>query len=153
MAYSLKAGEECEVWSSSEKKWVAAMIDEVLAEARMERGHALPQGAVKVVSAVGTKYLYPNQVEKALRRLTDSSKAISATMRFSKGDEVEIWSNSKGMWLEGVVDEVNETACVKSGFQVPVGCLKVTSAVGHKYVPAEKADGMLRPRNEGMGGA
>lgn len=65
---------------------------------------------------------------------------------FARGEALQVWSNSKGLWLDGVVEELFAEACEAEGYSVPAGTLKVRSSAGVKWVMAGQAPGVLRRR-------
>ncbi|CAE8629106.1 unnamed protein product, partial [Polarella glacialis] len=54
----------------------------------------------------------------------------TAVEGFAKGDSLQVWSNSKGEWLDGTVLEVFPVDCQAEGYKVPAGSLKVSSSAG-----------------------
>lgn len=60
---------------------------------------------------------------------------------FVKGEKVEVFSNSRKEWLEGVVNEVQVADAI-----FPNGAFKVTSAAGTKWVGAETARAVIKKK-------
>lgn len=63
---------------------------------------------------------------------------------FSKGDRLQIWSNTRGLWLDGAVEEAFPVACEAEGYSIPAGTLKVRSAAGVKWIMPGQAASVLR---------
>mmetsp|Transcript_106812 Transcript_106812/g.238330 ORF Transcript_106812/g.238330 Transcript_106812/m.238330 type:complete len:753 (-) Transcript_106812:7-2265(-) len=70
---------------------------------------------------------------------------------FSKGEAIEVWSNSRGAWLEGVVEEAFAVSCEAEGYRIPAGTLKVSSLAGVKWVMPGQEGAVLRRRLGGIG--
>merc|ERR1712048_1311110 len=66
------------------------------------------------------------------------------SMAFSKGEQVQVWSNSKGVWLDAVVTEAFSESCEAEGYTVPKGTLKVSFAHGIKWIMPGQAHSTLR---------
>ena len=63
-------GEVVEVWSNSLKSWISdAVVLEAPDRDCVIDGYAIPAGAVKVTSSAGTKWILPDQVPSALRKV------------------------------------------------------------------------------------
>ncbi|CAE8697316.1 unnamed protein product [Polarella glacialis] len=139
-----KKGEKVEVWSSSEGRWLEALVEEVFTEDCVSEGYVVPAGCIKVSSAIGVKFVPPEQIAKLLRELALAQRV------FRKGDRAEVWSSSLGRWFEAVIEEVYPTSCEVDGYAIPAGCIKAVSKVGVKYVPVEQASAVLRQLNPGV---
>ena len=63
---------------------------------------------------------------------------------FAKGQTLEVWSESKKVWLPGMVLAAYETATSTEGYDVPAGTVKVSSANGVKWVLPNQIQSMLR---------
>jgi len=64
---------------------------------------------------------------------------------YVKGDQVEVWSNSKKAWCtDGVVLEAPHVDCVIDGYAIPAGAVKVTSSAGTKWILPEQVPDVLR---------
>lgn len=63
---------------------------------------------------------------------------------FVPREQVEVWSESEGRWLQGVVDRVFATASEDNGYAVPAGVVRVTHPGGVKYVRKEQQASQLR---------
>lgn len=76
------------------------------------------------------------------------------TSAYRSGDHVQVWSNSRKLWLDGVVVAVYVTATVADGYSVSAGTVKVTSEAGVKWIIADLVDTQLRkvPHAVGAGG-
>ena len=67
---SFVKGEVVEVWSNSQKSWISgAVVLEAPDRDCVIDGYAIPAGAVKVTSSAGTKWILPDQVPSALRKV------------------------------------------------------------------------------------
>lgn len=77
-------GECVKVWSSSQNKWLDAIVKEIFTAASIEDHYKIPAGVVKVESAAGVKFVQPEQLGKLLRK-TDTVHTIhtAGTPRFS----------------------------------------------------------------------
>lgn len=65
---------------------------------------------------------------------------------FAAKDPVQVWSNSKKEWMDGVVLEAFPVKCEAEGYSVPAGTLKVSSAAGVKWIRPGQAASALRQR-------
>merc|ERR1719414_2741348 len=63
---------------------------------------------------------------------------------FARGEKVQVWSDSKQLWLGGVVKEVFLTDGKTEDFCVPAGSLKVSSEAGIKWIHPALAAQVLR---------
>mmetsp|Transcript_54268 Transcript_54268/g.126349 ORF Transcript_54268/g.126349 Transcript_54268/m.126349 type:complete len:410 (+) Transcript_54268:45-1274(+) len=70
--------------------------------------------------------------------------SMQPELPFAKGEPLQVWSNSKQLWLDGVVEEAFTSDCRAEGYSVPAGTLKVRSPAGVKWVMADKTAGVLR---------
>ncbi|CAE8664066.1 unnamed protein product, partial [Polarella glacialis] len=61
-----------------------------------------------------------------------------------KGDQVLAWSNSGKTWLGGCVDDILEEPLLLPDQIVPKGALKIRLARGLKFVPAPRAQELLK---------
>lgn len=69
---------------------------------------------------------------------------MAAVGGFRKGANIQVWSESEGRWLEGSIEETYDRKVVTDGFEVPAGCIKVSSSAGVKYLMPEQTSVMLR---------
>lgn len=67
-----------------------------------------------------------------------------ARCSFSDGERVQVWSNSRGAWLDGIVLEAFSVDCEADGYTVSAGTTKVSSAAGVKWVLPGQAAAVLR---------
>lgn len=68
----------------------------------------------------------------------------SAVSIFRPGEKVQVWSNTKGTWMDGVVQQVFVVPTLAEGFSVAAGTVKVVSGAGVKWVAPESIATMLR---------
>jgi len=79
--------------------------------------------------------------------LSETNGRTLARRSFSDGERVQVWSNSRGAWLDGIVLEAFSADCEADGYMVPAGTIKVSSAAGVKWVlPGQAAAMLRRPR-------
>jgi len=77
----------------------------------------------------------------------DSDKNSSTTSlqaKYSKGDKVHVWSNTKKTWLEGIVEEVFTEGGTFKDYSIPAGVIKVEFDAGMKFILPENQDTMVR---------
>lgn len=92
------------------------------------------------------------------RRGSGSSSAsgsmplVPTSPPYAPGLRIQVWSNTKGSWVDGVVEEVFSAPCLREGFHVPAGCIKVKSTAGIKWVQPGEVSRTLR-RFTGHGSA
>uniref|UniRef100_A0A7S4Q6W2 EF-hand domain-containing protein n=1 Tax=Alexandrium monilatum TaxID=311494 RepID=A0A7S4Q6W2_9DINO len=150
-------GSAVQVWSDSRKAWLDGSVEEAFAEDSQAGGFSVSAGTVKVRSAAGIKWVRPEQVSQILRETSPDAQgqlppgpARRADQRavsipaFSKGEKIQVWSDSRQLWLGGVVLEVFPTAAMADGFWVPAGSLKVSSDAGVKWVSPVLSAKVLR---------
>jgi len=65
-------------------------------------------------------------------------------MLYQKGSLVQVWSNSKNMWLDAVISEAFDRSTFTEGYAVPAGSYKVSSKSGHKWIMPEHVQSQLR---------
>lgn len=68
----------------------------------------------------------------------------AVTGGYATKDPVQVWSNSKKIWLDGVVVQAFSTDCEFQGYAVPAGSLKVSSSAGTKWIRPGEASKALR---------
>jgi len=131
----------------------------------------VPAGTVKVISSAGQKWIQPAEVGTMLRRAESSAAAKSSpapiaaplqhsaelsstigvagsTSSFVKGEKIQVWSDSRQLWLRGSVQEVYHSRVVSEGFSVPAGSIKVLDSDGNvKWVSPALAGQVLRKVN------
>ncbi|CAE7383270.1 unnamed protein product [Symbiodinium natans] len=89
----------------------------------------------------------PVSEETAQAVTSSSSKSSAVPLPFQKGDQLQVWSNSKNSWRDGQVLEAFPAACEAEGFAVPAGTVKVSFDAGTvKWVMPAQAASLLRPR-------
>lgn len=69
---------------------------------------------------------------------------------YVKGNLIQVWSNCKGVWMDGIVEEAFSEACESEGYAVPAGSLKVSSVAGLKWILPGKAPAAIRRRPLGL---
>lgn len=69
-----------------------------------------------------------------------------ATGGFAQGDKIQVFSNSKSEWLDGVVVEAFETKREADGYSVPAGTIKVSSPAGVKWIRLDQVAASVRKR-------
>jgi len=166
VAAGLASGEKVQVWSNSRKAWLDAVVLEVFTKSSVADGFQVPAGTVKVISSAGQKWIQPAEVGTMLRGAESSAAAnssfvptavplqhkteLSSTMGgagstgFVKGEKIQVWSDSRQLWLGGVVQEMYHSSVTAEGFLVPAGSIKVSSDAGVKWVSAVLAGRVLR---------
>jgi len=146
-------GSSVQVWSMSRQAWLDASVDEAFSQSATAEGFSVPAGTLKVRSAAGVKWILPEQVASMVRELTTGSSAsparrpgpyIGPTGNFVQGEKIQVWSDSRQLWLGGVVLEVFITASASEGFSVPAGTVKVSSDAGVKWVAPQLVGKVLR---------
>lgn len=90
----------------------------------------------------------------ATRRLgVDGGAADGGTngrgIQYTKGERIQVWSNSKQAWLDGNVQEAFETDTWSQGYAVPAGTIRVVSPAGTKWIMPQQASEV---RKVGKGG-
>lgn len=101
-------------------------------------------GTLKVSSAAGLKWVPPEQVDTILRPLGSIVGSSEFQFPLTKGDAVQVWSESKKAWLDANILEVFRESCKIDGFSVPAGTVKVSSAAGQKWIMPENLHDLLR---------
>jgi len=138
-------GAKLQVWSESQGAWVDAVVEEAFAEATNFEGFAVPAGMLKVRSATSVKWVRPEQAWMVREVGTGAcAQLLSRDPGFAKGEKIQVWSDSRQLWLGGVVLEAFATAGTADGFTVPAGTLKVSSDAGVKWVSPALASKILR---------
>jgi len=159
----LAGGQKVQVWSNSRAAWLDATVLEVFTKSSIADGFKVPAGTVKVSSSAGHKWIQPAEVGTTLRKPETNAAAKSSTgpvavpmqtraqqgsasegAGFVKGEKIQVWSDSRQLWLGGVVEEVYQSSVSTEGFAVPAGSIKVVSAAGIKWVPPVLAGRVLR---------
>lgn len=150
-APSFAKGQRVEVFSKSQGQWLPAVIEKVYAEQTVENGRSVPAGCLLVTSAAGRKYILADQISTTVRSSASSSSvakeevhAFTDASLLKPGDRVEVFSESQGRWLPATVEAVFAEATTENGYTIPAGCVRVKSASGSKYVPAEHMSTTLR---------
>ncbi|CAK0873418.1 unnamed protein product [Prorocentrum cordatum] len=153
----LSPGARVQVWSDTHLTWLDAVVGEAFSSPTHRDGFLVPAGTVKVVSASGVKWVLPERAPQLLRQPPPSglhgaaaSSCSSAgprpvVPRFSAGDAVQVWSESRRAWLSGVVREAFALPSRRDGYFIPAGTLKVTSAAGEKWILPEHVAEALIP--------
>jgi len=139
-------GEAVHIWSNSKGQWVTdGIVDEVLHGPKVSdgvsvaAGATIPAGAVRVTSSVGTKWVMPHLLFSQLR------KARPMTSAFVPGAVVQVWSNSKGAWLnDAVVCEVSDGRPLSCGITLPLGSVRVRSSAGEKWLTPDQIGPNIR---------
>lgn len=162
---SVKSGDKVQVFSNSHRTWLPAEVEEKYEKDTIEKGRTIPAGCLRVKSSAGSKYVPAEMIESVLRSLPmqdllrpppppgtvispASSPGAGLPSRYETlrpGDEVEVYSNSQGQWLPGVVEEVYQRDTLQGVQKIPAGCIRIKSSAGIKYIPADKRAEMLRP--------
>lgn len=146
-----RVGDRVHIWSNSRKAWFDGVVEAVFLKDTHAEGYNVPAGTVKVTFSRDVKWVMPTEVRTTLRRASGATMATLATSTkeghaFSKGSEVEVWSNTKGAWLRGIVQEAFDTDTQRDGFRVPAGTMKVSSAAGIKWIlPDQVAESLRMP--------
>mmetsp|Transcript_112705 Transcript_112705/g.283389 ORF Transcript_112705/g.283389 Transcript_112705/m.283389 type:complete len:537 (+) Transcript_112705:137-1747(+) len=81
-----------------------------------------------------------------------SDSGSSTPTSFRAGDKVQVWSRSRGGWVDAVVDKVFTGSCISDGYQVPAGAVQVSFDQSLKFIRPEQAGSQLR-RLAAAGGA
>merc|ERR1712113_1010286 len=63
---------------------------------------------------------------------------------FLKGDQVEVWSSNRKIWLDGVVKEIFIAPGSWDRYSVPAGAIKVETAIGVKFFRPEETSELRR---------
>lgn len=160
-------GSQVQVWSNSQSTWLDALVVDTLDTPGMIAGYQMPAGSLKIKSAAGEKWVMPEQMASMLRAATSAQGPPVASVQnhegrppyelstprvnlqhspldFVKGETVQVWSNSKGTWLVGSVEDVAQTEGVIDGHLIPVGAVRTTTTAGSKWVMPNQFDSMLR---------
>lgn len=96
------------------------------------------------ISAPGSSSSHASADGDGAQAVDRASREREATGGFATRDPVQVWSNTKGEWLDGVVLQAFPEDCESQGYSVPAGTLKVSSAAGMKWVRPGQATSMLR---------
>jgi len=101
------------------------------------------RGAAPLGSGTASERFAHSQVSFAAT--SDTSKATSDhEATFKKGDKIQVWSNSKRTWFDGVVEETYSIEGIVDGFPVQNGTVKVSCIAGLKYVQPDQVENLLR---------
>lgn len=77
--------------------------------------------------------------------LSSKTSRQAVELAFAKGEQLQVWSDSKKSWLDGVVAEAFAVAQQAEGFAVPAGTLKVSYGSGTvKWIMPGQASTLLR---------
>lgn len=77
--------------------------------------------------------------------LSSKTSKQAVELPFAKGEQLQVWSDSKKSWLHGVVAEAFAVAQQAEGFAVPAGTLKVTYGSGTvKWIMPAQVSTLLR---------
>jgi len=98
------------------------------------------------------EFLTPGTAAAAVAAAVAAATAAAAVrsapsampLRYAAGEHVEVWSESEGRWLSGVVDRIFDEAGEDNGYSVPAGILRITHAYGTKYVRQDQVQEKLR---------
>merc|ERR1712159_207179 len=100
------------------------------------------QGQARTTAGMPIKAQSPNVVQPQAR---------CQTQRFSVGDLVHIWSNSKNAWMKNgeVIDvlqvpRVSEGPSPPAGVMMPVGAVRVSSVAGTKWIMPDAIGSQIR---------
>lgn len=136
---SFEKGQTLEVWSDSKKAWLPGVVLASYESDTSAEGYDVPAGTVKVSSGNGVKWVLPNQIQSMLRL---------SGVQYRKGDAIQVWSDSNGAWVDGVVEEAYAVDTKGRGFTIPAGSLLVRSSAGtSKWVMPDAIGKTLRPSN------
>eukprot|EP00933_Yihiella_yeosuensis_P054129 TRINITY_DN5249_c3_g1_i1.p1 TRINITY_DN5249_c3_g1~~TRINITY_DN5249_c3_g1_i1.p1 ORF type:complete len:795 (+),score=145.36 TRINITY_DN5249_c3_g1_i1:152-2536(+) len=165
-----KKGDRVQVWSDSKQTWLDAVVKGAFSEASRGDGFTIPAGSYKVAADAGSvKWILPEQVDKLLRQQPQQpgpvgsiqmrGREISSVLSsfadrkdpgYTKGEKVQVFSESKGQWIGGIVQASFCVSCAAEGFAVPAGTVKVVSETGEKWVLPDQLDHILRKAPEGQ---
>lgn len=143
-----------QVWSQSSQTWHDGIVEEAYAHTSTNGDMIIPAGTLRVRSAVGVKWILPEQSTTLLRAPLErcpSSSSFFVDPGFTKGERVHVWSEGRQRWLPGSVQDVFHFPSVSTGFSIPAGSVKVISEAGVKWVlPGnahllQKAEGSASP--------
>jgi len=68
---------------------------------------------------------------------------------YVKGEHILVWSNSRGEWMPGIVEEAPLCPTVIDGYEVPAGAVKVHSSAGLKWVYPDQIATVIRRTDTG----
>lgn len=77
-------------------------------------------------------------------RVAASASPPRLSVPFRKGDKIKVWSNSKKAWIDGIVEEVFDTAGFYGDYAVTAGTVKVRFPGGEKFVRLVEFGKVLR---------
>eukprot|EP00450_Noctiluca_scintillans_P003656 CAMPEP_0194493868 /NCGR_PEP_ID=MMETSP0253-20130528/11950_1 /TAXON_ID=2966 /ORGANISM="Noctiluca scintillans" /LENGTH=748 /DNA_ID=CAMNT_0039334905 /DNA_START=78 /DNA_END=2324 /DNA_ORIENTATION=+ len=136
-AWQPKAGALVSVWSNSKGVWVDGAVKEVSTSARTIDGVLVPAGSARVVYGGINKWIPASMIATTLRQTLD--------LTYSKGEKVEVWSNSKNAWMkDGQILEVATADSDGADPSVGEGSLKVKCGAGVKWIKPEYIAQQLR---------
>eukprot|EP00928_Gymnodinium_smaydae_P055769 TRINITY_DN3924_c0_g1_i1.p1 TRINITY_DN3924_c0_g1~~TRINITY_DN3924_c0_g1_i1.p1 ORF type:complete len:406 (+),score=95.57 TRINITY_DN3924_c0_g1_i1:122-1339(+) len=151
----LGVGSEVEVFSKTASRWLPGTVTSLETNS-VTVDYGERRRIINLASSDASQYLRPlSRVEAqgSERRpelpspeptAPQQQPGASSVSGFARGDRIEVWSNTAGAWLDGIVQEVFATACKADGYAVPAGTVRVRSAAGVKWVMAEQIDATLR---------
>ena len=108
----LAVGDPCEVYSQSQEKWVAGSVTEVgyrqVAVEYGERARAIDLADVQLSDYFRAPNLQPLKPlrSSSIRSNLSSPSRDPRDVRFEVGDAVEMYSESQGAWIAGVIIEI-----------------------------------------------
>jgi hypothetical protein len=76
--------------------------------------------------------------------LTSVAPSSQAALGFQRGEPLQVWSNSRGSWVEGSVVEYFPMATEAEGYTILAGTLKVAMLGGHKWVMPAQVPTLVR---------
>ena len=118
-----RKGETVEVWSDSNHAWTSGHMSQVYPSGVTINGNYHPPGTLlasfQTSSGMSQKMVPPDSIPNSIRKVTTCPQ-------FSKGETVEVWSNSNNAWMSGYVSEVYPTGAHVDGYPFLPGTLSVS---------------------------
>jgi hypothetical protein len=166
VAPPFEKGEDVQVWSNGQQRWVKAMVTgsyrkDTEDEKDGERV-TVPAGSVKVLWSTGEKYVKPDQQE-LLRKIPaegmPQQKSVFETPKKGQGypspycdaHDAQMWSEKHQQWLPARVIESFEyddghhyCEIADELVHVAAGTIKVESEAGYRYVKPYQQQQLLR---------
>lgn len=144
LTHVFEAGEKVAVWSKSQQSWLDGVVDELLNDSSVFHGHAVPAGAVRVSTSLGTKWIRPEQFDCQLKRLGGNRSSPA----FFAGQVVNLRGVAAQEWTEAVIVRVFAEACSVDGEHVQEGTVQVKSSSGRRLVPPQDFERLLCPMHK-----
>ena len=121
-------GETVEVWSNSNNAWMSSHVSEVYPSGVTINGNYHPPGTLvasfQTPNGMSQKMVPPDSIPSSIRK-------VATCPQFSKGETVEVWSNSNNAWMSGHVSEVYPTGAHVDGYPFLPGTLLVSYETGN----------------------